>query len=89
MSAADCNKVPVFKLSCFFNDCNCVQAQTASTDESASLEIPKCVRGDTGKYLVTVENENGSDTAEIPVIVLGKVLHCITIDRKLCSHISL
>ncbi|XP_052800015.1 twitchin-like isoform X4 [Mya arenaria] len=48
------------------------RAITKNSDEDASLEIPKTERGDSGKYVVTVENENGSDTAEIPVIVLDK-----------------
>jgi len=43
-----------------------------NTEESATLRIPKCERGDTGKYTITVENEHGVNTADIPVIVLGK-----------------
>lgn len=50
------------------------QATTSNTDDEAKLEIPKAARGDSGKYVVQVENEHGSDTAEIPVIVLGKCL---------------
>ncbi|KAH3877136.1 hypothetical protein DPMN_000993, partial [Dreissena polymorpha] len=48
------------------------RASTTNTDDACTLEIPKAERGDTGKYTVTVENENGTDSAEIPVIVLDK-----------------
>lgn len=54
-----------------------LQATTSNTDEDAKLEIPRAERGDTGKYQIKVENENGSDTAEVPVIVLGRLLIAI------------
>ena len=49
------------------------RANMKSTDEEAFLEIPKTVREDTGKYTITVSNEYGTESADIPVFVLGKI----------------
>jgi len=40
-------------------------------EEKLLLNIPCAVRGDTGKYVVTVKNDLGEDSGEIKVIVLG------------------
>lgn len=50
------------------------QAQCTSTEEDAKLFIPKCERKDTGKYTITVSNAYGTETADIPVVVLGKIV---------------
>ncbi|XP_052707844.1 twitchin-like isoform X13 [Crassostrea angulata] len=48
------------------------RAQCTSTEEDAKLFIPKCERKDTGKYTITVSNAYGTETADIPVVVLDK-----------------
>ncbi|XP_060607295.1 hemicentin-2-like, partial [Ruditapes philippinarum] len=47
-----------------------LQAQISNDDHVAELKIPKTEQSDTGKYQIKVENEIGSDTAVISVIVL-------------------
>ena len=41
------------------------------TDKSAKLVITQAVRADTGRYIITLVNSSGNDTAECEVIVLG------------------
>lgn len=43
----------------------------SQTDRLAKLVIAKAVRADTGKYLIRLVNDSGSDTADCEVIVLG------------------
>ncbi|CAF5213438.1 unnamed protein product, partial [Rotaria magnacalcarata] len=45
--------------------------QMTQTEKLAKLVITKAVRADTGKYLIRLVNDSGSDTAECEVIVLG------------------
>ena len=49
------------------------RANTKSTDDEAFLEIPKTNREDSGKYTITVSNDFGTASADIPVYVLGKI----------------
>ncbi|XP_069132543.1 twitchin-like isoform X11 [Argopecten irradians] len=46
------------------------RAATSNTEDAAKLNVPKAERGDTGKYTVTVSNESGTHSADIPVVVL-------------------
>ncbi|XP_021346443.1 twitchin-like isoform X8 [Mizuhopecten yessoensis] len=46
------------------------RAGTSNNEDSAKLNVPKAERGDTGKYTVTVSNESGTHSADIPVVVL-------------------
>ena len=47
------------------------QAQCTNSEEEAKLHIPKCERNDTGKYTITVSNQYGMQSADVPVVVLG------------------
>ncbi|XP_061166987.1 twitchin-like isoform X9 [Saccostrea echinata] len=48
------------------------RAQCTSNEDEAKLHIPKCERKDTGKYTITVSNQYGTQSADIPVVVLDK-----------------
>lgn len=50
-------------------------AKITDTEELTGIDIPKTVRGDTGKYKVHLANEYGEDSTEISVIVMGKCLN--------------
>jgi hypothetical protein len=41
------------------------------TDKLAKLVITKALRADTGRYLIRLVNDSGTDTADCEVIVLG------------------
>jgi hypothetical protein len=41
------------------------------TDKLAKLVIIKAVRADTGRYVIRLVNDSGTETAECDVIVLG------------------
>ncbi|CAF1068172.1 unnamed protein product, partial [Rotaria sordida] len=47
------------------------RTQMTQTDKLAKLVITKAVRADTGRYLIRLVNDSGSDTADCEVIVLG------------------
>ncbi|KAK3103159.1 hypothetical protein FSP39_016894 [Pinctada imbricata] len=49
-----------------------IRADCTNTEDEAKLHIPKSERGDTGKYTITVTNESGTQSADIPVVVLDK-----------------
>ena len=55
----------------FIISLNLKQAQCTNSEEEAKLFIPKCERKDTGKYTITVSNDFGTQSADIPVVVLG------------------
>ena len=48
------------------------QVKVDNDEDTCKLSIPKCKRGDTGKYKVKLSNEFGEDEGEIDVIVLGR-----------------
>lgn len=45
--------------------------QMTQTNKLAKLVITKSVRADTGRYLIRLVNDSGTETAECDVIVLG------------------
>ncbi|CAF4189098.1 unnamed protein product [Rotaria sp. Silwood2] len=47
------------------------RTQMTQTDKLAKLVITKSVRADTGRYLIRLVNDSGSETADCEVIVLG------------------
>lgn len=49
------------------------KADIVVTPVGSKLEVRNCVKEDAGVYSLTVENEAGSKTVEVKVIVLGKI----------------
>jgi hypothetical protein len=47
------------------------RTQMTQTDKFAKLIITKAVRADTGRYLIRLVNDSGTETADCEVIVLG------------------
>ncbi|XP_071104533.1 twitchin-like isoform X3 [Haliotis cracherodii] len=48
------------------------RARKTNTETEAKLNIPRSVRGDTGKYTIKVKNAHGEDCADVNVVVLDK-----------------
>lgn len=52
---------------------NADNIKIANPDYSSTIVYRRAERADTGAYKITVTNEYGSDTADINVIVIGKL----------------
>ena len=58
-------------------------------DYNTKISVRGATRADSGLYLVTAENINGSDQAEVQVTVLGKCSPLPTSDRQPPIHYAL
>ena len=67
--------------------CTLFQVEKKNDEENIKLHVPVSVRGDTGKYTVTLKNDHGEDQGDINVIVLGKVPKNIEVSKieKYCG----
>lgn len=64
------------------------KADIVVTPVGSKLEIRNCVKEDASVYSLTVENEAGSKTVEVKVIVLGKIQYCYVLSVDISKVIN-